>query len=137
MSTKTLRRYTDINALIYFLKHKAITLLDPSIWRDTNDSFSLSEYKKKKQLKTLLALCFAQAIEKYQHWHVFAHGQSGVCISFVFDNFINSISSHPGVRHGDVKYLTLRKYQDNIDSWNIEDLPFINVVDLKMRVNIE
>src|SRR3990172_7056421 len=92
-----LRRYTDISALLYLLKHKAITLLDPESWTDNNDSYGLAVYKKRRSLRTLLALCFAQASEKYHHWHVFAHGPTGVCISFIADDLIKNISSVRGI----------------------------------------
>ncbi len=56
-STESLRRYTDLPALLHLLKHRKITLLDPSTWDDTNDSYYLLKYKERKGLKTVLALC--------------------------------------------------------------------------------
>ena len=50
-ATEALRRYTDLPALLYLLKHRKITLLDPATWDDTNDSYYLLKYKEKKNLK--------------------------------------------------------------------------------------
>jgi len=82
MNEDYLKRFTDIPALIYLLKQRAITILDPISWDDTNDSYYLTVYKEKKSLKTLLALCFTETSETYHHWRVFAGGSSGVCITF-------------------------------------------------------
>src|SRR4051794_13800925 len=80
MSKEYLRRYADIPALIYTLKMKCITLLDPQSWDDKNDSRYLTFCQEKNNFRTVLALCFAQSSETYHHWHVFAHGKGGVCI---------------------------------------------------------
>jgi hypothetical protein len=77
---KILKRYTDIPALIYMLQKSEITLLDPASWDDKNDIFFLQQYKSKKELKTLLALCFTQASETFHHWKVFANGSSGYAL---------------------------------------------------------
>jgi hypothetical protein len=81
-SIETLRRYTDLPALLHMLKHCCITLLDPTTWDDTNDSYYLLKYKEKRKLETVLALCLTQADETYYHWRVFSHGPAGVCIDF-------------------------------------------------------
>ncbi len=74
-----LRRYTDLPALIYLLNERKITLLDPKSWDDQNDAYFLALYKEKKNLRSVLALCFSQAPETYHHWRVFASGSSGAC----------------------------------------------------------
>jgi len=43
-----LRRYTDIPALIYLLRQRKITLLNPGTWEDKNDTHYLSIYKRRK-----------------------------------------------------------------------------------------
>jgi hypothetical protein len=46
MSGDYLRRYTDLTALIYLLRKRKLTLLDPSSWDDSNDSYYLTLYKE-------------------------------------------------------------------------------------------
>ena len=77
-----LRRYTSLAALLALLQDKKLTLLSPSLWEDRNDAFYMGEYKSKKELQTLLALCFTESDETYHHWRVFTHGSDGVCIHF-------------------------------------------------------
>ena len=45
MSEKMIRRYTDMPTLVYLLKNKQITLLDPNTWDDKNDSCDLAILK--------------------------------------------------------------------------------------------
>ena len=66
-----LRRYTDLPALLHMLAAKQLTLLDPKTWDDQNDSFFMSQYKERKKLKTVLALCFSQTAKTYHHWRSF------------------------------------------------------------------
>ncbi len=76
-----LKRYTDLAAAIHVLQTRSLTLLDPEKWDDGNDRAALAEYKKRKELKTLLALCFADCNETYHHWKVFASGVLGCALS--------------------------------------------------------
>ena len=82
MSVKAFRRYTNLAAVVHLLQAKAITLLNPATWDDTNDAYFMAEYKRLKQAKTVLALCFAETAETYHHWRVFSHGADGVCLEF-------------------------------------------------------
>ncbi len=118
-----LRRYTIIPALIYLLKNRAITLLDPKSWGDRNDSHYLSVYKKEKALKSVLALCFTTVGERYHHWHVFAGGPSGVCIAFKRDNLLDALKGNPGIKCGPVQYLTLKSAQKRAP--RTDRLPFL------------
>jgi hypothetical protein len=52
MSSAYLRRYTDLTALIYLLRKRRLTLLDPSSWDDSNDSYYLTLYKEKRKLNS-------------------------------------------------------------------------------------
>jgi hypothetical protein len=81
MSRLFLRRYCDLTALIYLLTERAITLLDPVSWDDSNDSHYAALYKEKKELEAVLALCFTETDERYHYWRVSASGASGVCIT--------------------------------------------------------
>ena len=67
---KFLRRYTNLPALLYLLRERKITLLDPASWDDKNDSYFLSLYHQKKQLKSVLALCFTPAFETLSLIHI-------------------------------------------------------------------
>jgi hypothetical protein len=77
-----LNRYTSFASLLAMLQNREITLLSPGFWEDRNDAYYMSQYKSRKELGTLLALCFSQAEETYHHWRVFTHGADGVCITF-------------------------------------------------------
>lgn len=123
MSKQFLRRYTDLPALIYMLKEKKITLLDPNSWDDSNDSHFLSVYKSRKGFKTLLAICFTQVAETYHHWRVFAAGSSGVCIKFRRSELIRVVNKCGGVKTGEVKYLKLKEIESRKPT--IDQLPFI------------
>lgn len=103
------KRFTNIPALIYLLTNRAITLLDPMSWDDTNDSYYLTVYKEEKKLKTVLALCFTETSETYHHWHVFAGSSSGVCITFRRERLLNIMRRTPGVTCESVDYKTLDK----------------------------
>lgn len=118
-----LRRYTNIPALIYLLQNKAITLLNPASWDDTNDSHSLRIYKETKNLRSVLALCFSQAAETYHHWHVFAGGNGGACIVFNKKRLLNALDQYEGVRHQEVGYRTLATIRHG--GFTINELPFV------------
>jgi hypothetical protein len=123
VSKKYLRRYVDLPALIYLLRERAVTLLDPKAWDDNNDSYYLALYREKKKLKSLLALCFTQTTESYRHWRVFAGGSSGICIRFERSELLKAINWKPGLRTEAITYLTLGGIQKRAVA--IEELPFL------------
>jgi hypothetical protein len=123
MGQYRLRRYTDIPSLIYLLREQRITLLDPQSWDDKNDSHYLRLYREKKNLKTVLAICFTQASETYHHWRVFAPGSSGVSISFKRKELFKALKQEPALRMGPVEYLTLAKIRHRVLA--TEELPFL------------
>lgn len=123
MSENYLKRFTDVPALIYLLTHRAITLLDPKSWDDTNDAHYLSVYKEEKSLKTVLAVCFTEAPETYHHWRVFAGGSSGVCITFKRKKLLEVLKRTSGVRPGSVDYMTLDEMREK--KILVKQLPFI------------
>src|ERR1700753_3720604 len=111
-----LRRYTNLPALIYLLRARAS-------WDDKNDSYFLSPYRQKRDLKSVLALCFTPAFETYHHWRVFAEGSSGICITFDQEKLLGAMKKQPGVTARSVKYLTLNDIRDvNVRTRN---LPFL------------
>ena len=118
--THFLNRYTSFASLLAMLQRREITLLSPSLWEDRNDAFYMGEYKSRKQLKTLVALCFSQAEETYHHWRVFTHGADGVCITFRRAPLLNALKD---LRTGAVTY---RKIAD-LPRFKpkLEQLPFL------------
>jgi hypothetical protein len=119
----TLRRYTEIPALLYMLRRKKITLLNPASWDDRNDAHYLSLYQQRKQLGSVLALCFTEVGETYHHWRVFAPGNSGICIRFHKQRLIDHLSNKTGIRVGPAQY----KMMDHVRKKpiSIDDLPFL------------
>ena len=120
---KFLRRYTNLPALLYLLRERKITLLDPASWDDKNDSYFLSLYREKRKLKSVLALCFTPAFETYHHWRVFAEGSSGVCITFDQNKLMKAVKKQHGVTARNVRYLTLNDIRD--DNIRTRNLPFL------------
>ncbi len=117
------KRYTDIPSLIQLLTTRELTLLDPSSWDDKNDSYFLSTYKDKKQLKSVLALCFTTESETYHHWRVFAPGASGACVYFRATDLENTFGKARGVTFKEVNYLKLDELETKKPK--ISELPFI------------
>ncbi len=123
--TKVLRRYTDFPALLYLLSSRKITLLDPSSWDDTNDSYYLLKYKEKKNFASVLALCLTQSEETYHHWRVFSSGPGGVCLRFDRAALLDAFSGISGALTGSVRYERVRDAKRQSVQLSVEDLPFI------------
>ena len=126
MSEVTFRRYTSLPFLLDLLHKKQLALLDPSTWDDRNDAFFMEKYKEKKKLKTLLALCFAESQETYQHWKIYSGNSSGVCIQFDKDSLLEKALKIEGVRCQKIDYLPFRGKLDSV-----ELLPFTKRVAFK------
>src|SRR6266567_4263039 len=124
MSDKYLRRYTDLPKLIYLLREKKITLVDPKSWDDKNDSSFLAQYRTKKNLKTVLALCFTEGNETYHHWRIFADSSSGVCTRFDRAAFLKDLAKSK-LLWREVEYLTLKEMRKRKKTLRIDDLPFL------------
>jgi hypothetical protein len=86
MTDVTYRRYTNLASLLHILRNRRLTLLSPETWDDKNDAFFLAEYKRIKELKTVLALCIAVREETYHHWQVFSHGRMAFVLSSTKSN---------------------------------------------------
>jgi hypothetical protein len=124
MSVTYLRRYTDITSLIYLLRERKITLVNPQSWDDSNDSYYLELYREKKNLRCVLALCFTRAAERYHYWRVFAYGLGGVCVRFDYSELLDAVRrEQPNLRTGTVRYLTLKELLPK--RLATEDLPFL------------
>jgi len=119
---KKLNRYTTLPVLLDMLKRKRLVLLDPSSWEDKNDFEILLEYKKRKRIQKLFALCFSYGDETIHHWKTFADGISGCCIQFDPKRLIDLFNHTPGIRCGAVTYKKLKDLKDAVI--DIEDIPF-------------
>lgn len=122
MTEQTLRRYTNLASALHILHNRCLTLLSPDTWDDRNDSYFMSEYKRIKSVKTVLAICIADREETYHHWQVFSRGADGVCIEFDREKLLAAFSA-AGVthRHVDYELITNAKTMCDVD---LEILPF-------------
>lgn len=118
-----LRRYCDLPSLLYLLETKSLTFMDPAQWDDKNDSLFMQLYKEHGELKSLLAICFSQETETYHHWSVFAHGASGVCISFKKTLLLEIFEQYADIRVDEVAYLPLASLGSSPSK--VRDLPFM------------
>lgn len=121
MSSSQFRRYTTLPYLLDMLHNKRLTLLDPSRWEDKNDAYFLKTYKEKKNLKSVLALCFAKAPEAYHHWKIYSGNTSGVCIEFDEYKILDSLEADDYISRS-VQYKTIETLENNPPI--IDDLPF-------------
>jgi hypothetical protein len=106
--------------LLDMLVHRKIVLLNPSSWEDRNDSFYLEQYKTKRALKTVLALCFSKKRETFHHWKVFSSGTGGVCVEFDRELLLKPIRGQDGFRLSDVKYRFIKDVVSKrppVDEW--------------------
>jgi hypothetical protein len=108
-----LNRYTTLPVLLDMLKRRKLVLLDPASWEDRNDAELLIEYKKRKKLKSLLALCLSYGDETIHHWKTFADGISGCCIEFDAKKLISLLKPISGVRFGPIVYRKLHEVKNN------------------------
>lgn len=117
-----LRRYTDLSALFYLLSKRKLTLVDPRRWDDRNDSYCLRQYREKKKLESVLALCFVQVSERYHFWRVFGNGSSGVRVKFKKQALLKAVNKVMGLRHRKVDYKLLKEINGYPE---VETLPFM------------
>lgn len=123
-SQDILRRYTDLPSAIDIIRSKKITLLPPFSWDDRNDRYLMETYRRSANLKTVLALCFAECAETYHHWKVFTSGASGVCIEFYREKLIDCLPR--SVAYASMDYRAIRELEPQ--QIEVEDLPFIKRV---------
>jgi len=123
MKINRLFRYTSLPVLLDIVSKQELTLLNTATWDDRNDSYYIELYKKKKKLKTLLALCFTAKAETYHHWKVFSDGISGVCIQFDKELLLKELGSVRGIVYDDVEYPLIRELRS--EPPELEKLPFL------------
>jgi hypothetical protein len=125
-----LNRYTTLPGVLDVLSRKKLTLLNPSTWDDENDRYFLEEYRKRKNLVSIFALCFTTKAERYHHWKVFADGSSGVCIEFDWQKFRECLDDccrdKIGFRYDLAIYKTIKTLEAKPPK--DDDLPFLKRV---------
>jgi len=105
------------------LRQKSITLLDPSTWDDSNDTFYLSEYKRRKGFKSVLAVCLADVDESYHYWKVFSGHASGVCVRLRQGLLLKALNNVPGITVGAMDYRPMTMARRRILS--VDEFPFV------------
>lgn len=118
------RRYTNIAAAIHLLQTMKITLLNPASWDDKNDAHFMAEYRRLREVETVLAICFAATAETYHHWRIFSHGADGVCISFDRKPLLDAFKNQAGITMGKMSYERV----DTVAEWpelKVAQLPFL------------
>ena len=110
-------------ALIHLLQYKSLTLLDPITWDDSNDTFYISEYRRRMELKSVLALCLSSAEESYHYWKVFAGHPSGVCVRLRQGVLLKALRSCPGVSIGKMDYRQMTAARKK--NLSLEEFPFV------------
>ena len=125
MEITKLNRFTTLPILLDLLERKKLTLLDPKSWEDRNDSEIILEYKKRKKIKNLFAICFSHGDETIHHWKTFSNGTSGCVIEFDAKKLFEIIDKVDGLRHGKIAYKKLSNIEKKETIINIDDIPFI------------
>jgi hypothetical protein len=116
-------RYTSLPVLLHTLQSRQITLLSPETWEDRNDAYYLDQYRQKKNLGSVLAVCFAQGGERFHFWRIFSSGSSGVCLEFDKACLLKCFDGVPGFRHQSVDYPYIQDLEK--DKPDIASLPFL------------
>lgn len=121
-TSQKLTRYTTLPVLLDLLRRKKIVLLDPSTWEDRNDAEIIIEYKKRKKISKLFAVCFSIGGETIHHWKTYANGISGCCIEFDEKKLLTSFQGIKGVRCDKVTYKKIKEIKEN--KIKLESMPF-------------
>ena len=118
-----LNRFTSLPVLLDMLSKRCVTLLNPRSWEDRNDSFYIEQYRAKKKLESVLALCFTTTPEKFHHWKIFSDGSSGVRVEFDKNLLLKAFSKIAGLRCGYVHYKLIKQLKSDMP--NVMDWPFL------------
>ena len=101
-----------------------LPLLDPSNWKDTNDTHFLGAFQDCVKAKGIYAACFTQAAETYHHWQVFAGDNEGFFVEFDKEALLESLVDQPRYMWDDMKYRTLGQLRLR-KRINAYELPFL------------
>ena len=119
-----LNRFTTLPVLLDLLQRKKLTLLDPKLWDDKNDSEIILEYKKRKKIKNIFAICLSCGDETVHHWKTFSHGTSGCVIEFDAIKLFKIIDKIDNLRHGKVVYKKLSEMENRNVIHDVNQMPF-------------
>ncbi len=119
-----LNRFTTLPVLLDLLQRRKLTLLDPKSWEDKNDSEIILEYKNKKKIKSLFAICLSHGDETIHHWKTFSNGSSGCLIEFDAQKLFAIINKIPNLKHGEVSYRKLSDIENKATTLKVDDIPF-------------
>jgi len=120
---KKINRFTTLPILLDILQRRKLTLLDPKLWEDKNDSEIILEYKRRKAIKNLFALCFSCNDETIHHWKSFSPGPSGCVIEFNAKKLL-AIFDQYGLTHGLVHYRKLSEIEKKETAIELNKIPF-------------
>ncbi len=119
-----LKRYTTLASALDMLVQEHLALLDPSKWKDTNDTHFLGAFTDCVKANSIYAACFTQAEETYHHWQVFAGDNEGVCVEFDKEALLGSLVDQRRYMWDDMKYRTLGQLRVR-KRINAYELPFL------------
>ena len=124
-----LTHYTTLPVLLDMLLREKLTLSDPTKWEDQNDVKVIKEYKKRKKLNTLFAICFCTENETNLFWNTYANGKSGCCIEFNKDILLRSFRNGKGgrfiLRHVQYERLKVLEKAVKNDPIPLKNFPFV------------
>jgi hypothetical protein len=123
VNDKILRRYTSLPALLHILRSSTLTLLSPEKWEDRNDAYYMQQYKERLNARSVLALCFSMAKERYHFWRAFTLGTDGVRIDFQRDSLLASFNGVENVEQRRVTYKQIKALSTLKPK--TRDLPFL------------
>jgi hypothetical protein len=119
-----LKRYTTLASAVDMLVTEQLALLDPSTWKDTNDTHFLGAFQDCVKARGIYAACFTQAAETYHHWQVFAGDNEGVCVEFDKEALLGSLVENSHYLWDDMRYRTLKQLSIR-KRINAYELPFL------------
>lgn len=119
-----LNRFTTLPVLLDLLQRQKLTLLDPKSWEDKNDSEIILEYKNKKKIKNLFAICLSHGDETIHHWKTFSNGSSGCLIEFDAKKLFAIIDKIPNLKHKEITYRKLSDIENKTTILKVDDIPF-------------
>ncbi|OOQ61910.1 DUF2971 domain-containing protein [Mucilaginibacter pedocola] len=121
---KRLNRFTTLPVLLDLLQRKKLTLLNPKLWDDKNDSEVILAYKEKKNIKNLFAVCLSHGDETIHHWKTFSDGTSGCLIEFNAEKLFEIIDKVDNLKHGKVIYRKLSDVEKADSPIDVDKMPF-------------